>query len=621
MFKRILFVLAAAAVCLPNGGFAQQTMHKLQGVEVLLHDTLENDPFPGLDSTVANYKVFFTGEDHTFTSSNILLELKMMRFLHKKARMRVHLLEFGASVGWLVNNYVQTGDTSYLTALKDYSYKDFRALFTGLRDFNARQDSASRIRVVGLDLEWSFSTSCKVLSLLLNDSVTPASEIALSVETIRGLAEYVTTNYNGRTAYGGGGFGSLYSGNFDIENAMMSVMENYYSNRDAFQKCIKKEPETFEKIMNGIREWKKWKEYEEKQMIQGTYFREQYMYDRFMEVYKNNPGVSFYGQFGRCHVARNVQSQWCNSYMFNAVAGRMNTSTDTTLRNKVFTIAVYYPNAHRTSSGKFLFGFEPTPEEQEISRYLDSDRRTGLFLYEVSADTALKRIMTDKFQYLLLNFSPHDDDSERNNTGKYKPYEHSKTYYHADGFITFHYMNTSSLFTFLSESGFIADNNRISQAGGGLTICENGYQAAQMHYTYFLPVAFRDTAGTSGKVSGYQFMFRTGREVGPRNWFQAFPYLGIGFGNMKLHFSDENAPNGIFGSPNKENYRNNAFLMDVGADVRTNIGFVSLGIRGGFMLDTSDKVWKSGDDVIANAPRTGMTGLYYSFNVSLFLSE
>lgn len=613
-------MLCVCGLLVPEPFWGQDQKHELKGIELKLTDTLSQDPFPGLDSSLNGYKVFFTGEDHTFTNSNILLELNMMKYLHKKANMRIHLLEFGTSVGWLVDQYVQSGDSMYLAALKDYSYRNFAPLFKGLREFNATLDSANKIRVVGIDLEWSFSTSSKVLSLLLKDSLQPDSEIALAIEAIKGMAEYVTTDYNGRTAYGGG-FGSLYSGNFNLNTGMRDVMNCFYKHKEKFMKCVAREPEMFEKIMNGIKEWERWDEYEDKRMIQGTYFREQYMYDRFMEVMKKNPNVSFYGQFGRCHVAREEQREWCNSYMFNAVASRMNNSPDPRLRKKVFTIGIYYPNAHRTVKGKFAYGYEQTEEERKLSAYLPQDRRSGLFMYRIKSDTVLTRIMGERFQYIILNFSPNDPKDGETDKIEPKKYYYNEMFYHADGFYQFHHVKTEKLFSFLNTSGFTLDETRMTQAGGGFTFSEDDYQTIMLHYTHILPMGFTDSAGNKGRISGYNFMFRLGKEIGPRNWFQASPYIGLGFGNLKLSFSDVNNNSGVFGGTYFENYSNPAMLVDAGADVRANLGFISLGLRGGYMIDTSDKGWKAGDEFIDGAPRTGMSGFYYGVNVSLFLRE
>ncbi len=617
MKKQIFFLLFSISLGILS---AQDKETFLKGVEFSLEDSNDLVTFASLDSVIKTKKVFFNGEDHTFTKSNIRLELKMMRYLHQKANMRVHLLEFGASVGWLVNKYVQTGDSTYLTALKDYSYKDFKDLFKGLHEYNSKQDSAHRIMVVGIDLEWSFSTSCKVLALLLNDSISPSPAIALSIESIKGLAEYVSTSYNGRSYEGI--YRSMYSGTYSMQNTMRKVMEVYYEHKAEFEKCIKSEPETFERIMNGIREWDKWDEFEGKNMIQGTYFREQYMYDRFMEALKKYPNVTFFGQFGRCHIAKEEQSEWCNSYVFNAVASRINNSPDPLVKDKVMTLAIYYPNGHKPYKGSGKFETYNTKEEDEIRKHLDPKKKSNLELFPITGDTLLTRIMGNKFQYLIVNYLTSDkayDDSDAD--VPYKNTSYSKIYYHADGFYQFHHVNATKLFEFLSDSGFAITNAPFTEIGGGLTVSEDDYQTVMFHYSSILPIKFSDSIGNSGKLSGYHFMFHYGKDVGPGNWFQAAPYFGMGFGNMKLSITDVNSQAGVFGGTYVEHYNNPAVLLDLGADVRANLGFISLGLRGGWMLDTSDKGWKAGADFVNGAPRTGMTGFYYAANISIFLSE
>src|SRR5690606_35468034 len=153
-------------------------------------DIEKNDDFSSfqiLDSAAKDKMVFFTGENHNFRTSNYKLQLKMLKYLYKNFGVNHLFLEFGISRGWLVNNYVQTGDSSLYTILKKYSYDEYTMLYKELMLFNKTLPADKKIMIHGIDIERSYSTPIKVLSMLLPDRKAPKS-IELNIEALKSLA-------------------------------------------------------------------------------------------------------------------------------------------------------------------------------------------------------------------------------------------------------------------------------------------------------------------------------------------------------------------------------------------------------------------------------------------------
>ncbi len=584
----------------------------LPGIEINIENNEDFTAFSVLDSSVKKFRVFFTGEDHTFTSSNIKLELKMLRYLHKNAGARIHLLEFGSSVGWLVDKYVQTGDTTYLTDLKDYSYNDFSDLFKGLREFNKGLDSANKIHVVGIDLEWSVATACKVIRRLMNDSIKPSDSIALSMETIKGLSKYSSITYMGKSYFSG--LPNYYSENYNTKASMEAVVEMYYRHKADFIKCIPKDPEMLERIMNGVREFSKWNEYEMKQMMQGTYYREQYMYEKFAEALRKFPDGVFYGQFGRCHTAKEEQDKWCTGYDFNSVSSRINNAADPRLRDKVCTFGIYYPN----SGFNIYYG----GDEQRLWQLFRDSKKEGVYLHPVAADTVIANIATNRFQYIIVNYSlPGEKFLKVGKSDYTAPKYPINSYYNFDGFYGYLWFNPWELNDHIATKGLPSFPDHIAYSGGGFTLSENRFQTILLHLGYYFPTKVQNDS-ISASLQGFQIKFVGGPELLRKNWLQFSPYAGIGISNFSLTIKNiDTTATGFFGEPNRITYTNPGFLLEAGLDLRFNFRFFSIGARGGYQFDLSQQQWRSGNAYVAPDVRTGHSGAYAAVNVSLFFID
>ena len=84
--------------------------------------SLNNPTF--LDSTIANYNVFFTGEMH-WAKENVNRQKKMIEYLSSKNSLDKIITERSYAFGHWINHFITTGDSLFLKKLlKDdyYSY-------------------------------------------------------------------------------------------------------------------------------------------------------------------------------------------------------------------------------------------------------------------------------------------------------------------------------------------------------------------------------------------------------------------------------------------------------------------------------------------------------------------
>ena len=95
-------------------------------------------------------KLFLFGEAHG-VACNKPLQLSLLKFLHKNARVRHLLLEVSPSEGFLYDWYLKVGDDRYLSNNGYAVNKEEQELWQSLFRFNQKLPKKDKIRVFGID--------------------------------------------------------------------------------------------------------------------------------------------------------------------------------------------------------------------------------------------------------------------------------------------------------------------------------------------------------------------------------------------------------------------------------------------------------------------------------------
>ena len=95
-------------------------------------------------------KLFLFGEVHGVAVNNIL-QLSLLKYLHKYANVRHLLLEVSPAEGFLYDHYLRTGEKKYLTTTTYSDILEDRRFWDSLYLFNKQQPSSQKIRVFGID--------------------------------------------------------------------------------------------------------------------------------------------------------------------------------------------------------------------------------------------------------------------------------------------------------------------------------------------------------------------------------------------------------------------------------------------------------------------------------------
>ena len=600
-------------------------------------DIEDNDDFSSfniMDTVVKNYNVFFIGENHQYRVSNSKQQVKMLKYLHKTVGVKNLCLEFGYSRGYLINQYVQTGDTTILKDLDNFTYDEYVKFYKELYEFNKTLPKEEKITIYGIDLERSYLTSVRLMMMQLPENKKVPEELKLSLEALKSLDGYNTNvwekfndakkeNSNSSRYYGY----SRYNANqYNQLNTLKGITENFEDNDSTYQLFLGSNYNRYKRIVEGLNQEAERTEFNRKRMMQARILREKFMYDKFSALVDSLPGEKFFGEFGRCHTPTEEMDEWCTFNHFKSLASRINNSENEFLKNKVMSVGAYYPkNELFDENFKIanLYKINKELKKEEIS------------LVYVNSDTNYFNAVLQNFKFLIINNKTIIDEfegkKEKKNDNFWTKEGYKNSYYHIDGLYGLSNFKLSELNIQLSSYNLPELANTLETFGGAITFYPS-YNAFT-RFSYLTTKPYQQTIGDTAalKLSTNQFMWHVGGNTSDLEVFSLAPNIGFGYTGMKLKIEEwfnnpvPTTTGDFFSSqPKAENdleYNNGAFVIDAAVDVRFNVKFLSIGIFGGYQFDVSSKSWREGFDKVEDSPRTSFSGWHVHGAISFFLHD
>lgn len=192
LMKRWSFILAVILIisfCFT--GCQNQQMLSVEEYNAKYAKTI--DFKKGIDNKTfgnADYRVFLAGEYHAQTKGYQSKKM-LIQYLHEKQDVDYLICELGMGQGFLLDDYIQTGNEENLIFMMEevegtlaYTQDEYQ-LWKWLYDYNQQQPENDKLHIIGLDIEFQKKTSVRGLSLLMDNSVTPAKEIQPLIERIK----------------------------------------------------------------------------------------------------------------------------------------------------------------------------------------------------------------------------------------------------------------------------------------------------------------------------------------------------------------------------------------------------------------------------------------------------
>lgn len=185
----ILAVILIISFCFT--GCQNQQMFSVEEYNAKYAKTIDFEK--GIDNKTfgnADYRVFLAGEYHAQTKGYQSKKM-LIQYLHEEQDVDYLICEVGMGQGFLLDDYIQTGNEENLIFMMEelegalaYTQDEYQ-FWKWLYDYNQQQPENDKLHIIGLDIEFQKKTSVRGLSLLLDNSVTPAEEIQPLIERIK----------------------------------------------------------------------------------------------------------------------------------------------------------------------------------------------------------------------------------------------------------------------------------------------------------------------------------------------------------------------------------------------------------------------------------------------------
>ena len=565
-----------------------------------------------LDDTLSQFRVFITGENHTYTESNARLWLKMIKYLHANAGVRNIMFEYGYTYGYLVNEYLQTGDTTLFSSIDQFAYKEYSAVIKELRQFNEELPDSAKLYFTAIDIDRGIYPVAKMLAHMLPaDSVPVPDSIYLHVASLKSLMEYndfkLDEQDDETSSYlRGRGFTFKTGATLDL------VQKNFLKYKELYKEYLGDGYAAFENIIvNKYNDRKLWEEYETDGAIQEYIYRENYMHQNFLKEQAAHPG-NWFGQFGRCHTTKAQQtSNSCEWFKFNSLADRIKNTKGGEFKDALMTIAIVYDSDRN-------FGPNRSGENALFNKYFEDLPVNRIALVDLSKDTALNKSFGTDFDYLFVNsFIQHGSSYEYLNDLESEEDIKIKIL----GGYTQTLLNLNDL-----SQRFIDDGSRQSFDNFG-TSWELTFMAQDerttIGFTFGSYLKEEQTIDTTDyTLSGYYVKdFVYVDLLKNSKWLDLMPGVGVGYNKLKMKSvettSVPNLSNVFFGETKTSFYTNDAFVFDLGFILDVNIKKLTIGYKSGYILDVSKKHWKSNGKIDQTTPETSFTGTYSTVRVGI----
>lgn len=288
IMKRWSFVLAVILIisfCFT--GCQNQQMFSVEEYNAKYAKTIDFEK--GIDNKTfgnADYRVFLAGEYHAQTKGYQSKKM-LIQYLHEKQDVDYLICEVGMGHGMFLDDYIQNGDDEKLKFFMNQIEntmawtKEEYEFWQWLYEYNQQQSEQDKLHIIGLDVEIERYPKCTIkgLSLLLDDSVTPAEEIQPLMERMKQGDETVIWEFP-------------------------KVLEEY---PEQMQEAFGENFPWAEQYAKNVEATKKYFELDKSKGVNAHQIRDNAMADNLCFVLEQFPeDAKFFGQFGGAHVIQSA---------------------------------------------------------------------------------------------------------------------------------------------------------------------------------------------------------------------------------------------------------------------------------------------------------------------------
>jgi hypothetical protein len=380
-FQPLCWLVSAWLIFFPQTLFAQEQatdFWKSQLVALPIERDTQPATLPMLDTVVKDYRFFFVGEEH-HKQINSAIQLTFLLYLHRHARVRHLIIEGSYSTGFLINQYLQTGEEGLLRkALTNIPVcpEDQMAIYQQLYAYNQSLPEDQRIEVAGIDLEHSPELALQVLHTLLP---AQASQIPAELQAIVTRIEDLHR--------------SPYFYPSEVKRFFQDLRRSFARKPAAHQQLWGAYHDRAQLIVTNVMAGYRFS------VIKALIFervwrrREEQMYANFLALQPHLASGGYFAQFGVLHTDLRNSPQWD----FPPLAQRLDQADDSPVRGQVLTFSRYL----RDMPARYA-----VPDEQGLLRRLSllAQRQYPgqVVLAPIRSQASSFPTLSHSYQYILM---------------------------------------------------------------------------------------------------------------------------------------------------------------------------------------------------------------------------
>lgn len=567
-------------------------------------DIGNNSDFKGfqvLDAPIKGKRLVFSGVVNSYANFNSKFEFKLLKYLNRNAGFNNYLLEIGPAKAYLVNQFVNSADSTTETLLQSVSSYSAMRMYRNLKKLNKSLPDSAKIKVYGVDIERYSSLPLIQMSQLLPKDSIP-DQLRIAVEALHGAAKYIVIK--GLENYEREKNGTEYSyyyqpSAFSIRQSVDEFLRFYDSLKPAFQTWLGKNFEQVETSVGLMKENKAWAKY----YYSAFQFpmRENLMFTRINALLKSMPDAKFYGQFELCRVSKEVLEKGCDFYNFSGVLNRLLTNEESACKD-ILNIGVFYKREVQISEAlentNYQSEYQETVHhtfEKELNAWFDSmpDASAGFAMqkpWHSKRDSALfanySVLFLNKNLPLPSNLSDASDADSTASLNKRSSswlddYDKARVYL---GVMAHNpYVQLGTMNGILVANGFDGINN-LMNFGSSLVFASA--DRSVLRYSW--------AQGNSGNnYSNFQFSMGSGYNFIYKTHFKMGILSDLAYVKHRLTLVNANNNQAFFSTyiPPKI-YTNPALLISISSSAFYEIGPFYLYAEGGRQWDLGSSRWK-----------------------------
>ncbi|MFK7952831.1 MAG: hypothetical protein AB8B73_08285 [Ekhidna sp.] len=317
--------------------------------------------------------------------------LKLLKYLHKEANLRILAIEQGESVAFMINNYLESGDTTLLKQITRNTLfwgKENRQFFVDLRNFNLSIPESEQISIWSVDIEYKMASAIFVINELIADKEIPSS-LHETVGAFQFLFQDTKTH---REQYDG--LAVMYYYDRDLVEAL--ILKTLNDLETSSEEYISYFGDDFVQFATLILEMDDGLTFDYTNPNTNYKFRDRLIYKKTIELVEANPDVGVLCVIGMRHATKGSSMRKLNELSFSPLFGRVTTIRISALYNKLITSSdlkrfhFNYPEQLRSNPATLI---RHDPDDSALKSSKDFDYT--LFINSTGNLTPFEKVYTE----------------------------------------------------------------------------------------------------------------------------------------------------------------------------------------------------------------------------------